>query len=171
MAEQRGEADEAAGAAMNQDEALLALARLEREAAAAYEVAARAAADVMLSAGLGKFRDDHLRHVRELNVLIVELGGEEVDETIAGGGLLLGELARLAEPLGDEAILLGLLSNEQLTNGSYEVALELEWDADTERILTRNMEDEQRHLRWLSEQLDQLASDLHGDQGAPADRV
>ena len=132
-------------------EMLLALARLDAEAAAAYLAAADALEAEELAGPLREFAGDHQRHVAELAPLLEELGVEGPEASIREAPLLLPVLARMAGPLGAHAIVLALLNNEQLTNLSYEDALAYEWgDDDTEQLLERNRADEQRHFEWLA---------------------
>jgi rubrerythrin len=70
---------------------------------------------------------------------------------------VLARLAEAADALGPRAALLAMLSNEQLTNGTYAAVLELDWYEDVAPVLERNFQDEQRHLRWLERYRDRLA--------------
>jgi competence ComEA-like helix-hairpin-helix protein len=137
--------------------ALQALAEMDLGAAAAYEIAAGSFEDdPEVSQKLLSFRDDHLRHVDELERLTSDLGGDLLDRGAADDSVL-ARLAEAADALGPRAALLAMLSNEQLTNGTYAAVLELDWYEDVAPVLERNFQDEQRHLRWLERYRDRLA--------------
>ncbi len=142
--------------------ALAALARLDLDAAGAYRVAADAIGDEDIEAILMEFSNDHLRHVDDLNGLIVARGGQPVPRAVPEPSLL-GPLMETAIAVGGDVAIMALLGNEQLTNRSYEVALEIEWDEESQRILDRNAEDEQRHLAWLAEAEDELWAEVEAE--------
>jgi rubrerythrin len=130
-------------------EVLSSLAELDAEAAAAYDAAIEAIADDDMTRILRVFRQDHLRHVRELNEVIERRGGDPVDEQLAPDQSFLGHLAGTAAILGAKSLLVAMISSEMLTNGTYLSMLELPADDDLVDLLERNYADEQRHLRWL----------------------
>jgi competence ComEA-like helix-hairpin-helix protein len=132
-------------------EALTGLAELDSEAAAAYDVAGEALDDDDMRDKLHEFRQDHLRHVRELNAAIEEAGGTAVDENLAADQAFLGRLADVAAALGPKGLLVAMIGNEMLTNGTYLSALELPCEEWVLNMLKRNYADERRHLRWLLE--------------------
>jgi competence protein ComEA len=131
-------------------EALTSLAELDSEAVAAYTVAIESLEDEEMADKLTEFRGDHQRHVEELNELLERCGGEAVEDKDPEESLL-AHLADTAAALGDRGVVLAMISNEQLTNGSYEAALELPCDDEVRSVIERNYADEQRHLRWLLE--------------------
>ncbi|BDG02210.1 ferritin-like domain-containing protein [Anaeromyxobacter oryzae] len=135
-------------------EVLASLARLDLEAALAYEAAAEVAEDGELAAQLRRFGEDHRRHVDGLASVLEREGAAELapsEDTVAP---MLAGLARLAAPLGPESLVLAILADEQLTNLSYEDALAYDWDEDEEQLLEGFRADEERHMRWLSDRHD-----------------
>jgi competence ComEA-like helix-hairpin-helix protein len=132
-----------------QVETLTALAQLDLEASAAYELCAEYIADRELRAQLLGFRSDHQRHVRDLNQLIGELHGHPLPLDADVRESVLLKLVGAVSALGLKPAILSMLATEQLTNATYENALELPIDADTIAVLERNFADEQRHLRAL----------------------
>jgi competence ComEA-like helix-hairpin-helix protein len=150
---------------MDEVEVLTTLARLDLEAALAYEAGAEAATELQdIRRHLLRFQEEHLRHVADLNRLLRARGGTPLEPQQGGDGSLLQRLARLSIPFGPVGLVLTLLNNEQMTNATYELALEFEWDEEALEVLTRNAIDEQRHLFWLAQTEDELAS----DEEAPA---
>jgi rubrerythrin len=138
--------------------ALVALAEMDLGAAAAYEIGARSfePEDEEVARQLLAFREDHLRHVEDLDRLAQAMGGEPIDRGGAGKAVL-ARLAEAAEALGVRAALLAMISNEYLTNSTYASILDLEWEDDVLSVLEQNFEDEQRHLRWLERHRSQFA--------------
>jgi competence ComEA-like helix-hairpin-helix protein len=132
-------------------EALAALAQLDLEAAAAYSICAEAMPIEDIRDTLISFREDHLRHVRDLGQLVEEMGGEAVDAEGPVRESSLTALASATSALGPDAGYLAMISNEQLTNSVYQAILQIEWDEDVQQVIKRNLEDEKRHLQWLQE--------------------
>jgi rubrerythrin len=129
--------------------ALRALAELDAEAAAAYALGAQVVDDREVATRLGELGRDHLRHVRDLNGLIEKEGGHPIRlEVQVDRGLLL-RLAETAALTGLEGLLVAMVGNEMLTNGTYRMALDLTCGEEVRAVLERNRADEQRHLRWL----------------------
>lgn len=149
-----------------EEDVLTTLARMDLEAALAYDVAAVSAQDARLRDALQSFRDDHLRHVEELNRILKDRGGGPPDGMANRTDLLLPAVARLTLPFGSDAALVALLVNEQMTNGVYEMVLEFEWDNEVSELLEKNLSDEQRHLIWLSDRAQVLAEESEADSDA-----
>jgi rubrerythrin len=169
--EGRGEAVGLAGLRLDpgeEIEALTTLAMLDVDAAAAYQAASAASDDEAIRAALDGFRADHLRHVAELDRLIQRRGGAPV--SAAGAPPLLPRLASLAGRVGPDAALLALLANEELTNASYDIAMALAVDPETRAVLERNYGDEQRHLEWIQDTVQQLFDD-DAVEAEPAEAV
>ncbi len=84
---------------------------------------------------------------------------------------LLGGLAVTASAVGPGAALLALTNNEELTNAAYDTALDLAVDDATRATLERNFHDEQRHIEWLNDLLEDANDDAGEEveaQGRPA---
>lgn len=139
-------------------EVLSTLARLDLEAALAYEAGAEVVAGTReLQAQFLRFREDHLKHVLGLNRALRSLRHAPlVHSRQATEGYLLRSLALLGRPFGPGALVLVLLTDEQLTNGIYELALRLDWDDEVTDLLQRNAADGQRHFLWLADRADEL---------------
>jgi competence ComEA-like helix-hairpin-helix protein len=156
-----GESETEAGAALSLDEdemieALTSLAELDGEAAAAYEVASDALDDEDMREKLLEFQQDHLRHVRDLNKVIEEAGGTAVDDARQPDQAFLGRLADGVAALGPKGLLVAMIGNEMLTNGTYMSALDLPCEEPVRKMLEKNYADEQRHLRWLLDAREEL---------------
>ncbi len=135
---------------------LIAIAELDREAAAAYEVAAAGLPSAEARDQLMRFRGDHLRHVVSIGVLLHARGVTLPEEPGRAETSAMADLAAAAVEMGTKAVLLAMIGNERLTNGTYESALMVVADPDARAVLERNFADEQRHLRWLQENRDRV---------------
>jgi rubrerythrin len=136
-------------------ELISALARLDLEAALAYEAAAgMSEADADLAQNLRAFARDHRAHLEALNETLESEGEEPVGP--APGGAVLTGLLGLTGPLGADVVVVTLLGNEQLTNLAYDAALSYDWDDETSAMLHRFQQDEERHVAWLAEKHERL---------------
>ncbi len=149
--------------AVSPTELVTALARLDAEAALAYDAAAEACGDAEVARHLRQFAGDHRRHVDELNRVLER--EEEPTVSAPEHEPVLAGIMKVAAPLGLEVIVVALLGNEQLTNLSYDGALAYEWDGEDEAMLERFAADEQRHLAWLARMHDEIAG--HAGQPEP----
>jgi rubrerythrin len=149
--------DEAKEVRVDRDEivALLAIARLDMEAAAACEVAAEIVDIEELRRTLLSFRDDHERHVEDI-VTFARSRGTNV--MVTGLDRECSPFAALASSMGTldpDAAIEALLGDERLTNATYETALRLIPDEVALKIVKRNAQDVVRHLamleRWVAE--------------------
>lgn len=168
----RGMEDEEAGddVGVSAPELLSTLARLDAEAAHAYGAAAEVVEDDDTRSHLQSFGQDHLRHVEEIGRLLTAMGEEAGDVRTDPAAMLLPALVRMAAPLGMPSVLLTLLNDEQVTNASYDDAAGYAWDDDAEAVIERCRADEERHLRWLSDQyaeLERMLGAADDSAGAP----
>jgi rubrerythrin len=179
--DKRGEGEARAGVQDDDDfprppgqaELLLTLGRLDLEVAAAYDVIASEVRDEGVRTQLIEMRDDHRRHVDELQSLLSARGTDaavlaELQGLAGPQGLLLRPLAELVRPLGSGFAIVTLIANEHVTNASYEAALEYDWSDDEIEFLDRAFLDEQDHLEWLLAQETVLMGE--GDEAAAAAR-
>jgi hypothetical protein len=127
-----------------------ALARLDLEAALAYEAAADATGEQdELARILREFARDHRSHLEALNETLESEGETAVGPEAVSGGAMAA-LLRLTAPLGREIVIVTVLGTEQLTNLGYDAALSYEWDDETGAMLRRFQEHEERHVSWLA---------------------
>ncbi len=157
--------DEEIAVEISPAELLSSLARLDLEAALAYETAAELSAEPDVARQLRVFANDHRRHLDALNRILAREGEPSV--TVIGGAVpVLPGIMKLAGPLGPEVIVVALLGNEQLTNLSYDGALAYQWDHDLEAMLQGFAADEQRHLTWLVDRHDRVSRHAPPSPGA-----
>lgn len=137
-------------------ELLATLARVDLEAALAYEAAASRLDDPEMVRELMAFAKDHRRHVADLNRVLEGQGEPTVVPQLGPGMPLLTRLLKLGAPLGPDVVVVALLGNEQLTNLGYDCAVAYDWDDDIEAMLEGFRSDEERHLAWLAEKHDAI---------------
>ena len=95
------------------------------------------------------FLADHERHVRELSVLVRQLGETPSEEADMKQVLTKGKVV-IASLLGDRAVLSAMKSNEDDTNTAYERAVRRnDLPLRIRNVLERNLDDERRHRAWF----------------------
>jgi rubrerythrin len=130
--------------------ALLAVARLDMEAAEAYQIAAGEAEDAPLQRMLTSFADDHRRHVDDLVDFARRHHVDVEVKPLDPGGSVLVALASTVGGLDPAAAVEALIANELLTNATYETVSWLVSDEEALAIVERNGKDEVRHLEALT---------------------
>jgi hypothetical protein len=131
-------------------ELISALAKLDLEAALAYEAAAGSTEqEDEFVRTLREFARDHRAHLEALNETLESEGEAAVGPDASAGGAIAA-LLRLTAPLGREIVVVTVLGAEQLTNLAYDAALSYDWDDETGAMLRRFQEHEERHVSWLA---------------------
>lgn len=132
---------------------LRGLARLDVDAIGTYDAAIAKVGSEEVRLKLSEFRLDHVRHVQDLNALLVKLGGEQVAMAPDPKGVVLKTMTSLGSMLGTEAALVSMMGNEGLTNLTYELALKAEWSDEERAVIEKNRGDERLHLAWIKDAL------------------
>jgi len=118
------------------------LIKLDYDAADAYQAAIERIERTDRRDTLRLFREDHLRHTRELGELLQQMGRKPPEEGDFKSLLTQGKVV-VASLAGDDAILEAMRSNEADTNTAYERALEFkELPANVRPVLQSGLEDE-----------------------------
>ena len=138
---------------MEQVAKLRALAQVDVDAIAAYDVAISRVSEPLVRERLEQFRRDHVRHVRELDALVQRLGAGPLALRPDLRGAAMRGLTALGGMMGTEATLLAMLGNEEVSNRAYALALALEWDVETRLLIRRHRADEERHGTWVRDAL------------------
>lgn len=127
------------------------LAQLDIDAVHAYEEALKNIDKSEIHKKISDFRDDHLRHINNLNDLIVKFGGIPPERTKDFKGYLIQGFTSLRSVTGTVGALNAMETNEVLTNKTYKNALEDEENMPLEvrSIIEENYLDEQRHLDYI----------------------
>lgn len=138
------------------DDLLQELVKLDYDAIEAYEAAIERLDNPAFKAQLSEYCDDHRRHTENLGAELRKLGADVPDGPDAKRILTEGKVV-IAGLGGDKAVLTAMKANEEVTNKTYEKAVE---HADTgpelKSILERNLADERRHRAWMSQTIDTL---------------
>lgn len=130
------------------------LAHLDFDAAAAYQSAIDRLENPRWRESLAAFKQDHIRHTRELGELLTRLGRTPPQEGDAKQMLTQGKVV-IAGLMGDTAILRAMRTNEDDTNTAYGRAVEhRDLPAGARPVLEQALQDERRHCAWILEQID-----------------
>jgi len=130
---------------------LIAVARLDLDAAMAYQAAAIAIDDEELAGVLRGMGDDHRDHIHDVLRLVEARGRTTAVLQPDGRQGAMASLIVSVSTLDPGAIIQALLANAQLTNATYDLAISVVSSGDALEVLTRGVADERRHLRSLVE--------------------
>ena len=130
------------------------LLHLDMDAIKAYDQAIKACEHENVSSQLRLFRSDHERHVRNLSQELTKLG-EKPDARTDVKGFFIEKFTAITS-IGTRSALMSMMGNETLTNARYKSALDLQDIPESAKSVIRsNYADEQRHLEWIRNALDQ----------------
>lgn len=135
------------------------LIQLDFDASKTYEQALERVDDEAAREDLENFRADHERHIVELTRVVEDLGGEVEEVTRDIKGVLLEGMTKLRSVTGTLGALRAMKSNEKLTNRSYDKAVRLDLPPMALEVVTRNLEDERRHLAAIENHIDRVAAE------------
>jgi len=130
-------------------DAIRELVELDFDAIEAYEAASNRIESDEYKVQLQNFKEDHERHVQELNQLLATHNEKIVLGPDAKKWLTQGKVVVMSL-MGDKAILKAMLTNEEDTNTAYDRVENHPgiWD-DSKEILSSGYSDEKRHKLWL----------------------
>jgi rubrerythrin len=124
---------------------------LERDAIEAYDSTISRLGDPQWASKIEAFKEDHLRHLRELSDYAQSIGAPVPREADSKSMLTTGKIA-LADLAGDSAILKAMSSNETDTITAYENGTRNDSiPADLRPMMERALEDERRHKAWMDD--------------------
>lgn len=135
------------------------LAQLDIDAVQAYEQALDRIDVVDIYNEINNFKNDHVRHIDDLNAMISKLGGDPLDRSVKDfKGYLIEGMTFLKSITGTKSALSAMRSNEETTNKNYKNALEMHPDLpdDARQLLEKNYSDEKRHLAYIVKVLDEI---------------
>jgi rubrerythrin len=138
-------------------EALNDLLQLDHDAIGAYEIAIEKLEDRDHANQINGFKLDHQRHIRDLNELILELGGTPENEPHATAPLK--EAMQKAGALGgDRGTLIAWRANELQVRTKYDgyASRAVGWPANVKRVIDEAALDEERHYHWVAGVLQQM---------------
>src|SRR3954465_8787011 len=130
------------------------LVHLDYDAAAAYQSAIDRLENPAWRATLAQFKEDHIRHTREVGDLLARLGRTPPQEGDAKQLLAQGKVV-IAGLMGDKAILRAMRTNEDDTNTACARGVaHRDVPPGAEDVLERALRDERRHCAWMLEQIE-----------------
>lgn len=126
------------------------LLQLDHDAISAYDIAIEQLENREHALQIEGFKRDHERHIRELNDLILELGGTPANEPHATAPLKQA-IQRVAAGGGDKALLTAWRTNELQAMTKYDSYAQkaVFWGPALKRLIDRNALDEERHYSWV----------------------
>lgn len=142
---------------------LRSLAKLDYDIWLAYETAIEKLDDADAKEQLRDFREDHRRHIDDINLLLVDLKGAPLLEDDLEHILLEGKVF-IASLVGDRAVLKAMQSNEEETTKTYKAAVEIRGFApEVTKVIENNYADERRHLSWIRAKLETMSDPLRDE--------
>jgi hypothetical protein len=125
------------------------LLQLDHDAIGAYEIAIEQLRNREHALQIEGYKRDHERHIRELNDLILSLGGSPTNEPHATAPLKQG-MQKIAAAAGDRALLLAWRANELQVMSKYDGYAQkaVFWPSEAKRLIDRNALDEEKHYQW-----------------------
>lgn len=134
------------------------LLQLDHDAVQAYTLAIDHLESEPLRSTLMEFRADHERHISELTRLIRQHEGVPVELAHIPTGAFKLAVQRLGTAGGDRSILLAFKANEGQVVEKYRRAARNEHPMAVGEVLNRNLADEERHYRWVTERLEEMGA-------------
>jgi hypothetical protein len=126
------------------------LLQLDHDAMGSYEIAAEKLENRQHAVQIEGFKRDHERHIRDLNEVILSLGGVPLNEPHVTAPLKEG-IQRLAAAGGDTTLLTAWRTNELHVTTKYDsyARKAVHWPPEAKRVIDRNALDEERHYQWV----------------------
>lgn len=140
------------------------LIQLDFDASRTYEQALEQVDDALVREDLEQFRADHERHIVELTRVVEELGGEAEEVGRDVKGVLLESMTKLRSMTGTLGALKAMRVNEKLTNKAYEKSVARDLPPVALEVVTRNLEDERRHLAVIEQHITRLGEPIAEDE-------
>jgi len=137
---------------------LNSLRQLDIDAANAYEDAMKRTSDPEIREQLASFKLDHERHINDLGTELQKLGDTSWSNRKADlKGLLIEGFTKLRSATGTEGALKAMRMNEMMTTRNYKEAHGLDFPSDIRSLIAANYEDEQRHLKYIEQAINDRA--------------
>jgi uncharacterized protein (TIGR02284 family) len=125
------------------------LIQLDYDAIQAYEAAIPRIDNSDHQAQLAAFKDDHDRHVRELDHVIRELGRKPVNGSAISQVMTAGKIA-FADMIGDKTVLRALKTEVNGATKAYErAAARRDLPPKAVPVIQAALDDERRHHDWI----------------------
>ncbi len=132
---------------------LISLCQLDIDAIHAYNKATGNIDQLDIKNSIAKFQGDHERHVKELSDMIRSYGSEPPEFSKDFKGFMLQAFTSIRSVTGIEGALKALRGGEKMTNRAYDDAVKQNFPPLVMVLLRRNYDDEQRHLNYIDQAL------------------
>jgi uncharacterized protein (TIGR02284 family) len=136
-------------------DALKDLVELDFDAIEAYKEAIERLENESYKDKFRSFQKDHERHIVEISKIIKDEGevapnGPSNKQYLTKGKIIIASL------VNDKAILLAMKTNEDDTNTAYERLTKYDLSEIEMQIITRGLQDERNHRKWIEDTLTTL---------------
>jgi rubrerythrin len=148
---------------MNEKETLPlleSLAQLDVDAFFAYGQAIDSIEMPAVRRRLMAFRRDHKRHYDDLAGKIRRLGGTPPEFARDAKGVAIEGYTAIRSGMSQLGALRAMHTNEAMTNGEYEAALEQDLPPRIRKLIERNRNDERRHFSYIERTLETRRGEL-----------
>ncbi|MBH1989872.1 MAG: DUF2383 domain-containing protein [Alphaproteobacteria bacterium] len=132
---------------------LISIAQLDIDDAHAYDQAISNLGDEEIKAKFTLFKSDHERHILELSKLIKELEGKPPEYSRDFKGYLISGYTAVRSMMGTKGALEAMQTNEKMTVKRYEEALQNNLNPMARELLTKNLQEERLHLKFIENAL------------------
>lgn len=133
------------------------LAQVDIDAKFSYEVALEKVPEDEIKNTIKTFKEDHERHITELNLHLNQLGVEPVEIKRDLKGMLIEGYTMMRSATGTKGALKAMQVDEKITNKAYAQALNNQNLPQTIRsLIEKNYNDEKRHLTYVTNILEQI---------------
>lgn len=133
---------------------LRSLCQLDIDAIHAYNECLKHINITEVKKDVEQFKADHERHVKDLSALIHSFKEKAPEFSPDLKGYMLDIFSKIRSLTGTEGALKSLRGGENLTNKRYARAIELDFPANIKNVIAANYKDEQRHLKYVGEAID-----------------
>lgn len=125
------------------------LRHLDEQTVKLYDTAIGKVQERQLTDQLQQFRADHERHVRELGDQMVRMGRKPVGPTEDFRKFLAKELEMLQQASDEAEVMRLLVLAEESAAAEYANTMQHDLPKDVSQLLTKNHDDEVRHVQYV----------------------
>ena len=128
---------------------LFNLAQCDIDAIEAYQQAIDNIKEIDIADTLREFKNDHQRHVEQLNEALKKLGATSLVKKPDFKGFMIKGFTAIRSLTGTAGALKAMITNEEFINKRYIAALTNDFIDDYKSLIERNYSDEQHHLESI----------------------
>lgn len=134
------------------------LLQLDHDAVQAYTLAIRTLDSDVYREALTRFREDHERHIRELEDLVRAHGGTPADVAHVPTGFFKLAVQALGAVGNDRAVFMAFKTNEGQVRDKYRRHADAPHPPDVDAVLRRGAEDEEIHYAFAARMVEELGA-------------